>query len=144
MIIARMQEQWLQRHDRDTAGIMGMLPLIRGLPVRLTEHKDKLGGAFKNSQAILVDWELDAEEEARVAAIDDNEIQLAVQPKALHLRILKGTKHLKSHLGEKMLRLVPVHKVWCRVQKSGERVSRWCRTLAARLTVIAESHSMPP
>ena len=31
------KEQWLQRHDQATAGIMGLLPLLPGMPVRITQ-----------------------------------------------------------------------------------------------------------
>ena len=33
--------RWLQRHDKDTHGIIGVMPLIHDLPVRLTETIDK-------------------------------------------------------------------------------------------------------
>ena len=33
----RKREQWLQVHDQQTKGIMGLLPLVRDMPVRFTE-----------------------------------------------------------------------------------------------------------
>lgn len=33
--------EWLKRHDKDCAGLYGMLPLIKGMPVALTEHLDR-------------------------------------------------------------------------------------------------------
>ena len=33
--------QWLQRHDRESGDLYGMLPLVRGMPVALTDHVDR-------------------------------------------------------------------------------------------------------
>ena len=44
--IARMQEKFLERHDRDTAGIPGIFPLIYNLSLRFT--KIYLTGIFWN------------------------------------------------------------------------------------------------
>ena len=32
---------WLQRHDRETGDLYGMLPLVHGMPVALTDHIDR-------------------------------------------------------------------------------------------------------
>lgn len=32
---------WLQKHDRQTVDLFGFLPLIKGMPVALTDHLDK-------------------------------------------------------------------------------------------------------
>ena len=32
---------WLQRHDQDTCNITSLLPLVVGMPVRLTDHVDR-------------------------------------------------------------------------------------------------------
>jgi hypothetical protein len=122
--IARMQDKWLERNDRDTAGIMGILPLVHNLPMRLRAPKDKEGGAFKNSKCVLVDWELDGAEEARIAALPDNEIMLRCQPGALHLKINGSKKHFVAGLGEGVLRLKPEYKVWSRDSAGNAKVRR--------------------
>ena len=33
--------RWLQYHDRWTVNLYGMLPLVQGLPIALTEHIDR-------------------------------------------------------------------------------------------------------
>ena len=38
------KERWLRRYDQDTGGISGFLPLVRQLPVRLTQTVSKLDG----------------------------------------------------------------------------------------------------
>lgn len=37
--LRKQQQQWLQLHDRSTAGILGMLPLIEGMPIRFTRTR---------------------------------------------------------------------------------------------------------
>ena len=39
--ISEAKEVWLTRHDRDCAALYGMLPLVVGLPVTLTDHIDR-------------------------------------------------------------------------------------------------------
>ena len=39
--ICKAKLQWLQRHDRDCGNLYGMLPLIVGMPVVLTDHLDR-------------------------------------------------------------------------------------------------------
>ena len=122
--VGRLQEHWLQRHDRDTAGIMGMFPMVQDLPVRLSDHQDRKGGAFKHTRGFLRKWELPPSEEARIANIDDNEIELAVQPLALHIELPTATPHLQTPLAPKMLRMTPKTKVWCRDNADNAKVRR--------------------
>jgi hypothetical protein len=39
--IAAEKAVWLTRHDRDCEDLYGMLPLVKGLPVSLTDHIDR-------------------------------------------------------------------------------------------------------
>ena len=39
--IAADKLAWLKRHDRETGDLYGMLPLIHGMPVALTDHLDR-------------------------------------------------------------------------------------------------------
>ena len=32
---------WLKRHDRESGDLYGMLPLIKGMPVAVTDHIDR-------------------------------------------------------------------------------------------------------
>ena len=52
------RRRWLEFHDQKTGGIMGLLPLIKGLPVRLTEHVDRGKGLFKNTKCKIHGWTL--------------------------------------------------------------------------------------
>ena len=92
--------------------------------MRFTAHKDREGGAFKNTQCKLVGWELPPEEEARVAAIQENEITLRVMPIALHVKLLRPTKNFRSSFGEGVLRLKPEYKIWSRHKDLNAKVRR--------------------
>ena len=50
------RRRWLEFHDQKTGGIMGLLPLIKGLPVRLTEHVNRNKGLFKNTKCKIHEW----------------------------------------------------------------------------------------
>ena len=62
----RMDEKrrrWLQFHDQKTGGIMGILPLVKGLPVRLTDHIDRDRGLYKQTKCTIHGWSLSINEE---------------------------------------------------------------------------------
>ena len=50
---------WLSKHDKQCAGLFGMLPLVRGLPVFLTDHIDRSDKALlRGRSGTLVGWQL--------------------------------------------------------------------------------------
>ena len=53
--------RWLQYHDRWTANLYGMLPLVQGLPIALTEHVDRpiQKNLLRGTEAFLDSWILD-------------------------------------------------------------------------------------
>ena len=56
------KERWLEFHDRFTAGIPRLLPLVMDLPVRFTESIDKKSremGVFKHSRGLRASTILD-------------------------------------------------------------------------------------
>ena len=56
------RRRWLGFHDQQTGGIMGLLPLVRGLPVRLTHPENRNHKLFKNSKCTIHSWTLDKRE----------------------------------------------------------------------------------
>ena len=56
------RRRWLGFHDQQTGGIMGFLPLVRGLPVRLTHPENRNRKLFKNSKCTIHIWTLDERE----------------------------------------------------------------------------------
>ena len=56
------RKRWLSFHDQRTAGILGLLPLVKGLPVRLTDSIDRPLKLFKHRRRVVVGWVLHADE----------------------------------------------------------------------------------
>ena len=56
------RKRWLEFHDQKTGGIMGLLPLIKGLPVRLTDHIDRNLGLYKQTKCTIHRWTLNVNE----------------------------------------------------------------------------------
>ena len=52
------RRKWLQNHDQNTAHISGMLPLVVGMPVRLTDTIDKKRRLYRARRGKVVDWVL--------------------------------------------------------------------------------------
>ena len=52
------RKRWLQNHDQKTAHITGMLPLVVGMPVRLTDTIDKKRHLYRYRRGVVVDWVL--------------------------------------------------------------------------------------
>ena len=56
------RKRWLRFHDQKTGGIMGLLPLVRGLPMRLTSTLNRSLKLFRNRQCTIAGWTLHADE----------------------------------------------------------------------------------
>lgn len=57
---------WLGKHDKECGDLYGMLPLVKGLPVFLTEHLDRSDGKklLRGKQGFIDSWVLDDEEKS--------------------------------------------------------------------------------
>ena len=56
------RKRWLSFHDQKTAGTLGLLPLVKGLPVRLTDSIDKPLKLYKHRRGVIVAWTCHADE----------------------------------------------------------------------------------
>ena len=70
----------MKRHDQSTNGIMGLFPLVMGLPVRFTMTVDKKRNIFKYTAGHIVGWTLDPVDVARVERYTELEIHLENLP----------------------------------------------------------------
>ena len=61
------RKRWLSFHDQRTAGILGLLPLAKGLPVRLTDSVDRPLKLYKHRRGVIVGWVLHADEASAVS-----------------------------------------------------------------------------
>ena len=112
--LERARRRWLQLHDKTTGGIMGLLSLVKGIPMRLTCAVEDARGAFKNARAELVGWELDPSEEARLKASEAPEIEFFKRPLALHLKLKNPTGRLLQNDSDGIFVLKPKVCVWHR------------------------------
>ena len=48
--------RWLQSHDQYTSHITSLLPLVVGLPIRLTENIDRKRSLFRGRRGFIVNW----------------------------------------------------------------------------------------
>ena len=59
--------RWLSFHDQHTAGILGLMPLVKGLPVRLSDSVDRRLNLFKHRRGKIEGWTLHPDETSVVA-----------------------------------------------------------------------------
>lgn len=56
--------EFLQCHDRECADLPGLVPLVVGLPVTLSEHVDREKGLLRGTMCTMVGWQVAADETA--------------------------------------------------------------------------------
>ena len=79
----KKRRHWLGHHDQQTAGIMGLLPLVRGLPVRLTDTVNRGLKLVRHRQCTVVGWTLHPDE---ASAMINGERQLRYQPLCIYIK----------------------------------------------------------
>ena len=72
--------EWLKRHDKESGNLYGMLPLIHGMPVVLTDHLDRNPGKnlLRGSRGRIQHWVMHAEESSTYHDSNRNLQQLPV------------------------------------------------------------------
>ena len=120
--LERRRRQWLQIHDKKTGGIMGLMPLVHDLPMRLTDTKDPSKHAFKNAKVRLDGWCLTESEAERIANTDDPEIVLFERPTYIRVRIIKA--RMKAGEKPETLLLKPQAVIWSRDRQGYAKVKR--------------------
>ncbi|CAK9031745.1 unnamed protein product [Durusdinium trenchii] len=108
------RENWLQRHDQATGGIVGLLPLLRGMPVRITQTLPDLKqfGLFKNTRGTLWNWTLHPTDRQGIAQSPAPDIVLQDLPVALYVQIADATWTQHRDLPPGVAILRPVVQQW--------------------------------
>ena len=88
--LQRRREKWLEYSDDKTAGMMGLLPLVRGMPMRCTATINREQKLFKHARCVLEGIELDSMDEGALKHCQESQYVLQTHPKALHVRLEKG------------------------------------------------------
>ena len=132
--------RWLRLHDMQTAGIMGLFPAIKELPVRFTRTLDKERKIFKFTRGVLIGWELHPVDQERVAASSEPEIVLQRLPKHLFVRVANPGMPQHHGLEEQVYAVKPMAARWCRDNEKNATVVRRGFTLVADFSGTAHSY----
>ena len=110
--IEHRKERFLELHDKDTAGIMGMLPLVLDMPMRFSYSENRLQGVFKHSRGHLRGWVLPEDERERIQDIQDPEIVLQGRPLKLLIEVETATPDMPDIYGKGVFCLTLQHRSW--------------------------------
>ena len=112
--LGRRQQQWASYHDQKTGGIMGLQPLVKELPLRITQtdHKRKDKSLFKNSRWVLHGWKLHPVDEERFKNLSTMQMVLQHLPEHLYIRKEGATWVEDANLGPGVAELNPQRVVW--------------------------------
>ena len=107
------RHEWALYHDQKTAGIMGLQPFVKDMPMRITQTDSKNKKIiFKNRRCRLHGWKLHEVDLARLEACSSPEMELKYLPEEIFLRIPKATWVVSADLGPGVISLKPVIATW--------------------------------
>ena len=108
------KSNWLQRHDQSTGGIVGLLPLIPDMPIRVTQTLPELRpyGLYKNTRGKLIDWTLSEQDTARIPGVQAPDIILEAMPKVLYIKIANATWQQHPSLPPGVACIRPIVQHW--------------------------------
>ena len=103
------RQQWLTYHDQKTGGIMGLQPLVRNMPLRITQtdYKRKDKRLFKNSRCRLFGWELHPVDQQRFDNNTTLEFVLQHMPVCLYVQFPGATWVEHEELGAGIAEIKP-------------------------------------
>ena len=84
---------WLQRHDQDTCHLTSMLPLIKDLPVRLTDTINRNKKLYRGRRGRIVGWQLHPDTEK---VYKDGECLLSRQPITIFVKFMDASWQIKD------------------------------------------------
>ena len=120
------RENWLQRHDQSTGGVVGILPLLHNMPIRVTQTLSDLKafGLFKNTRGILWNWTLHDVDKDAVETAEGRDIVLQRLPLALYVRVAGANWQQHPDLPVGVVRIEPVTQTWTLETNGKATVSR--------------------
>ena len=120
-------QRWLEIHERQTAGIPGLLALVLNLPIRSTisVHADILVKEdFKNAHGWLRGWTLPPEEEERRIPIQGPEVVRRQRPMSLWIEVRTATSKMPEVIEKCNFDLRLASKQWTVDQASRMKIIR--------------------
>lgn len=137
----RRKKSWLTRHDQQTGGITGLLPLVKGMPIRLTKtvqrHLDKR--LFPNNKGKLHGWQLDDVDQERLRNNTSDEMVLQFLPQKLYIEMPNATWIVHEEFGPGIIAIKPEIEEWALDRARKVRVKRRGFCMAPDLAGTAHS-----
>ena len=112
---------WLRQHDQTTSHIAGQVPLVKGLPVRLTDAVDRERGLFRGRRGVIVGWAQHPMEERTEV---DGEWLLSKQPQAIYIHFPGATWTVHDDLGQGVYPLTSRSRAWVLNRRTKVKVQR--------------------
>ena len=113
--------QWLAYHDQQTGHIASTVPLVPGMPVRLTDSVDRDRMLYRGRRGVIVGWAPHPAEE-KVAM--DGAWALTKMPQAIYVRFENSRWTIHDELGEGVYPITPVSRTWTVNRRTGVRARR--------------------
>ena len=101
--------RWLERHDQHTSHIGSQLPLVQGLPVRLTDAVDRKRALFRGRRGTIVGWVPHSEKEREEM---DGDWILSHMPEIIYVHFPGATWTIHENLKPGVYPLTPVSRTW--------------------------------
>ena len=135
------RQQWSTYHEMKTGGIMGLQPLVHGMPLRITQtdHNRKDKRMFKNSRCTLFGWELHPVDQQRFENHTTQEFMLQHMPVCLYLKFHGATWVENASLGAGIAQLKPTYVVWALDKGWTQKIERHGFTVASDFSGTAHS-----
>ena len=114
--IEAAKRSWIMYADTATGHIPGLLPLVRGLPMRFTLTMDSEKGLCKHTSCVLKDWLLHPHDQISLQQSSGAEIVLSRVPEALLVTIRRDPDTPPIDAVVK-----PVTKIWQRDSEASVR-----------------------
>ena len=106
------RQAWLKYSDDKTAGMMGLLPLVRGMPMKCTDTIDRDQELFKHTRCVLEGFELDPIDAELLSKCKESEHVLQRPPKALYVRREKQAFEKDANRQHEVQRVQIAHRSW--------------------------------
>ena len=100
-----LKREWMTRHDRDCGNLYGLLPLVKGMPMMLTEHLDRSDKALlRGAKCTVVGWS-----DYKESAID---VVLPKLPRAVYVKFDNATWQINGMSEPGIYPIVPIKNDW--------------------------------
>ena len=100
---------WLKRHDQDTQHLSSILPLVPGMPVRLTESIDRPHRLYRGRRGIIFGW-LPHKEESQTLV--DGEIILSHLPEIIYVQFVGAKFCFGKGLPDDVYPITAMSRTW--------------------------------